>query len=206
MGLINTFEVHASKSLLWLFAIILSIMAVGCSKKESAIESLKVKNIAVSTDSLGIYSSQGDLAIVKLLLDTGIDVNSKNSLGSNALIEASWAGKEKVVSYLIDEAKADVNSASSTQLTALSAAIAQKQEPVALLLLEHGANPNVVDPTGSTPLIESAWQGNLPLVKALLAKGANPNYKRPDNSFTALKAAEGKPEIVQALKTAGATE
>lgn len=205
MNSIITFRGQPSKSLLWLFAILLSIMAVGCSKKDSAIESLKAKNIAVSTDSLGIYSSQGDLATVKLLLDTGIDVNSKNSLGSHALIEASWGGKEKVVSYLI-QAKADVNLASSSQLTALSAAIAQKQEPVALLLLEHGANPNVVDPMGSTPLIESAWHGNLSLVKALLAKGANANYKRPDNGFTALKAAEGKPEVVQTLKTAGATE
>lgn len=199
------FQTLTSKSLLWLFAIFILAATAGCSKKDSAIESLKAKNIAVTADSLGIYSSQGDLPTVKLLLDAGIDVNAKNSSGSNALIEASWAGKQEVVSYLM-EAKADVNSASSGQLSALSAAVGQKQEPVALFLLERGANPNVVDPTGSTPLIEAAWQGNLSLVKALLAKGANANYKRPDNGFTALKAAGSKPDIAQALKTAGATE
>jgi len=169
-------------------------------------ESLQ-KNVAVSADSLGVYSSKGNLGTVKLLLDAGIEVNTKNSRGSNALIEASWAGKQEVVSYLLD-AKADVNSASSGKLTALSAAVNQKQESVALLLLEHNANPNVVDSAGSTPLIEAAWQGNLPLVKALLAKGAAPNYKRPDNGFTALKAAvaTNKTDVVQALKAAGATE
>jgi len=180
-------------------------MVAGC-KKDSPLESLHKKNIAVSTDSLGIYSSQGDLAMVKLLLDAGIEVNTKNSRGSNALIEASWAGKQEVVSYLLD-AKADVNSASSGKLTALSAAVNQKQESVALLLLEHSAKPNVVDSAGSTSLIEAAWQGNLSLVKALLAKGAALNYKRPDNGFTALKAvvATNKTDVVQALKAAGAT-
>ncbi|MFZ1545572.1 MAG: ankyrin repeat domain-containing protein, partial [Candidatus Nitrotoga sp.] len=170
-------------------------------------ESLPEKNIAVSADSLGVYSSKGDLKTVKLLLNAGIEVNTKNSRGSNALIEASWAGKQEVVSYLLD-AKADVNSASSGQLTALSAAVNQKHESVALLLLEHGANPNAVDSVGSTPLIEAAWQGNLALMKTLLAKGATPNYKRPDNGFTALKAAvaTNKTDAVQALKAAGATE
>ena len=194
-----------SKSLLWVFAIVLLAMAAGCSKKDSAIESLKAKNVAVAAESLILYSSQGGLPTVKLLLDAGIDVNAKNSLGSNALIEASWAGKQEVVSYLLDN-KADVNSASSSQLSPLSAAVGQKQEAIALLLLERGANPNVVGATGSTPLIEAAWQGNVSLVRALLAKGGNANYKRPGSDFTVLKAAAGKLEIIQALKAAGATE
>jgi ankyrin repeat protein len=201
----NTFQTYPYKTILWILAILFSILTVGCSKKDSAIESLKAKNVTITADSLGIYSSQGDLPTVKLLLDAGIDVNAKNSRGSNALIEASWAGKQEVVSYLL-EAKADVNSASSAGFTALNAAISQKQEPVAFLLLERDANPNVVDNSGSTPLIEAAWQGNLPLIKAMLAKGANANYKRPDNGFTAVKAAANKTDILQALKAAGATE
>lgn len=195
-----------SKYLLWLFACFFLLMGAGCSKKDSAIDSLKAKNIAITADSLAVYSSQGDLPVVKLLLDAGIDVNAKNSRGSNVLIEASWAGKQEVVSYLLLEAKANINSTSSTQLSALSAAIGQKHETVALLLVDHGANPNVFDISGSTPLIEAAWLGQLTLVKTLLSKGANANYKRSDNGFTALKAAASKPEIIQALKAAGATE
>jgi ankyrin repeat protein len=199
------YETKTSKSLIFLLAFFLLAMASGCSKKDSATDSLKTKNIAVSADSLAIYSSQGELPTVRLLLDAGIDVNAKNSRGSNALIEASWAGKQEIVSQLLD-AKADVNSVSTGKLSALSAAIGQRQELVALYLLEHGANPNIVDSTGSTPLIEAAWQGSLPLVKLLIAKGANANYKRADNGFTALKAAGGKSEITGILKAAGATE
>jgi uncharacterized protein len=204
MKTFNIFQFNNSKSLLWLIAFFLLVLAAGCSR-DSAIESLKKKNIAVSADSLGVYSNRGDLKTVKLLLKAGVEINAQNSHGSNALTDASWAGQKVVVSYLLD-AKADVNSPSSAKFTALSAAISQKQVAIALLLLEHGANPNIVDPGGSTPLIEAAWQGSLPLVKALLAKGAAPNYKRSDGGFTALKAAGNKTDIVQALKAAGATE
>lgn len=207
MKTLNAIQFQGSKPLIWLIAIFLLVAAAGCSKKDSAIESPKKKSIAVSVDSLSIYSSQGDLATVKLLLDSGIEVNAKNSRGSNALIEASWAGKQEVVSYLL-AAKADVNLANSGNLTPLRAALGQRHEPVALLLLEHGANPNVVDPTGSSPLIEAAWQGSLPLVKALLAKGADVNYKRPSDGLTALKAAvaANKTDVIQAIKAVGVTQ
>lgn len=208
MRSISNHQPRTFKYLLWLLvAFFISIISLGCSKKDSSIESLKAKDIAISAENLCGFSGQGDLPTVKLLLDAGVDVNAKNSRGSNALIEASWAGKQEVVSYLLDN-KADVNPASSGQFSALSAAIGQRQEPVALLLLERGANPNIVDPAGSTPLIEAVWAGNLSLVKALLAKGANTNFKRPDNAYTALKlaVAHNKLELVQVLKASGAVE
>jgi len=197
----------SSKPLILIVVMVLLGTVVGCTSYDSAIETLKKKNIAISSDNLCMYSSQGDLAMVELLVIAGIDVNTRNSSGSTALIEASWAGKQGVVSYLLD-AKADVNSATSGKLTALSAAVYHKQESVALLLLERGANPNVIDSSGTTPLIEAAWQGSISLVKGLLAKGALPNYKRRDNGFTALKAAvaANKMDIAQVLKAAGATE
>ena len=92
------YQTSISKSLLWLLACSFLVVAAGCSIKDSAIESLKAKNIVVNTDSLGIYSSRGDLPTVKLLLEAGVDVNSKESRGSNALIEASWAGKQEILS------------------------------------------------------------------------------------------------------------
>jgi ankyrin repeat protein len=204
---LNTFQFQDSKPLLCLIAIFLFVIAAGCSNKDSPIKSLQQKKIAVSADNLCFFASKGDLATVKLLLDAGVDVNAKDSRGSRALIDASWAGKQDVVLHLLD-AKADVNGASAGQLTALSAAINTKQESLALLLLERGANPNIVDPAGSSPLIECSWQGNVPLVKALLAKGAMPNYRRPSDGMTALKVAVAaqKADIIQMLKAVGATE
>lgn len=200
---INLF--HASKTLRWVIVIFLLAIATGCGNKDSAIESLKSRNITISADNLGAFAGQGDLATVKLLIDAGVDVNAKNSQGGNALTDACWSGRQDVVSYLLD-AKADLGSASAGHITPLSAAVNQKHAAIALILLDRGANPNTVDPTGSTPLIEASWQGSLPLVKALLAKGANANYKRPDNGFTALKATGNTPEIALLLKAAGATE
>ena len=123
-----------SSNVVWHHATVTRARHRRMQQKNSAIESLQKKNIAVSADSLGIYSSQGDLAMVKLLLNAGIEVNAKNSPGSNALIEASWTGKQEILLYLLD-AKADVNSLTSVQFKALSAAINQKQEPVVLLRL-----------------------------------------------------------------------
>jgi len=142
-----------------------------------------------------------------ITVDNDVAIICLKKQESNPLIDASWAGKVEVVSSLL-YAESDVNSASSSGLTALSAAVMQKHETIALLLLEHGANPNVVYSNGNTPLIEAAWQGSLPVLKALLAKGAAPNYKRPDDGLTALKAAMSvnKADVVQALKDAGAIE
>jgi ankyrin repeat protein len=207
MKIMTTFDVHRTQSLLWITSILLLLMIAGCSNEESAIKSLQQKKIAISADSLCFFANKGDLATVKSLLSAGVDVNAKDSRGSRALIDASWAGKQDVVLHLLD-AKADVNGASTGQLTALSAAINTKQESLALLLLERGANPNVVDPAGSSPLMECAWQGNVSLVKALLAKGAVPNYRRPSDGMTAMKFATAakKADIIQILKAAGATE
>lgn len=212
---------HSSRLLLTLFFVAL---ATGCSKDDATVESPKVgdvvikdesidivytantpniSDIAITADSLGMFSSQGNIAAVKLLLEAGIDVNARTSAGSIALVEASWMGRHEVVSYLIEK-NADINIASSTNITALSAAISQKHEGVALLLIAHGANPNLVDAAGSTPLIEAAWQGNLPLVRALLASGANVNFKRSGDRVTPLKAAYDRPDVVQVLKAAGA--
>jgi ankyrin repeat protein len=207
MKTLRTSQSDHFKPLWWLIAIFILVMAGGCDTKDSSIASLQKKNIPLTVESLSFYSNKGDLETVKLLVNAGVDVNTINSSGNNALIEATWVGKQEVVSYLLD-AKANVNFISSKKLTPLSAAVNQKQESIAELLLEHGANPNIIDTAGSTPLIEAAGQGNLPLVNALLAKGADANYRRPNDKLTALRAASGanKQEIVQALKSAGASE
>lgn len=207
MKTFSIFRFRSSKAPLWLVAFFLLMMVTGCSKKDSAVSSLKEQHVAVSADSLCFYASMGDLGKIKLLLDAGIEVNTKNSKGSTALIEAAWTGKKEVVSYLLD-VKADVNLASSEQMTALGAAVDKKQEPVALLLLEKGANPNVVDASGSSPLMNASWLGTSSVVKALLKKGALPNYIRPKDGSTAIKiaVAANHQDIVQLLKASGATE
>jgi hypothetical protein len=72
MKILNTFQFHGSKSLLWLITIFLLVIAAGCSKKDSAVDSLQKKKIAVSADSLSFYSSKGDLECPRALKITQI--------------------------------------------------------------------------------------------------------------------------------------
>jgi len=184
----------------------LLVSSIYFSMDHSASVYLQRKNIPISANSLSFYSAHGDLQMVRLLIEAGVDVNEKNNQGSTALIEASWAGEAEVALTLLN-VNADVNMLSSSMLTALSAASNQKKESVSLLLLTHGANPNIVDQNGSSLLMHAAWQGNLTMLKELLARGANPNYKSPEG-FTALKAAASNrnTDVVRALEYAGATE
>lgn len=185
--------------------LVLLVSAIHLAKDDSAAAYLQ--RFPTTADSLSFYAAQGNLKTVNLLIEADVDLNNKNGNGGNALIDASWAGKEEVVSALL-KAGANVNMATDGGLTALAAAVIQKHEAVALLLLSHGANPNNVDSRGNTLLIDAAWQGNLTLVEALLAKGSNPNYRRPNDGFTALRAAASnrKMTVVHALKSAGAIE
>ena len=73
MKTFSTFQFHSSKSLLWLIGFFLLVMVAGCSSKDSAISSLGKKGITISADSLSFFSSTGDLATVKLLLDAGVE-------------------------------------------------------------------------------------------------------------------------------------
>ena len=189
-----------------IIALSLLVYGIYFSMDHSAAIYLQRKHIPITTDSLSFYSTRGDLEIINLLIEAGVDINAKTSVGGRALIDSSWAGKKDVVLRLLN-AKADINVASTSGLTALSAAINQNHESLALLLLAHDANPNVADLNGNTLLIDAAWRGDLLIVKALLASGANLNYMRPDNKITALKAAisNGKMDIAQVLKFLGAS-
>jgi ankyrin repeat protein len=198
---------HVSAATRALGALFICVVIAGCSGKDTALESLKKQNIAVTVDSLAFHASQGDLPVAKLLIDAGVDANARTSRGSLPLVDAAWAGKQEVVSFLLDS-RADVNATSSGQLTALSAAVKQKHGKIVEMLLERGANPNIADAGGGTPLMDLAWQGDLPLVSALLKKGAATNPKRTADGLTALKAAAAanRADIVQVLKAAGASE
>lgn len=146
-------------------------------------------HLPITIDSLIASTIRGRTETVKSLINAGVPVNSRDSLGSTPLIHASWAGRQDIVQFLIDK-NVDVNAFSSNSLTALLAAVFQKHEAIALMLLQHGANPNAVDAKGTSPLIEAAWQGNLNLIIALIARGADVNYMRPSDGLTALAAAK----------------
>lgn len=74
------------------------------------------------------------IAMAKLLLDAGADINSQTKLGNTALIHASMVGNIELVKFLIDRG-ADVNIKNSNKRTALY--YAKNAEIRKLLLKSH---------------------------------------------------------------------
>jgi hypothetical protein len=97
------------------------------------------------TDALAEAARKGDAAVVKKLLDEGVDVNTKYRYGATALSYACDRGHLDVVKLLIERG-ADVNVKDTfygaTPLTwAVSPAMGRKPQhaEVVRLLLQHGA-------------------------------------------------------------------
>jgi len=146
----------------------------------------------------------GNARQMKLLLESGADVNAQNAFHATALI---WAAGDAVKSRMLIEHGADVNVRTQQGRTPLMAAakrngnadlvrlllekgadvktpgdttlIAAAQSgdvEVMRMLIESGANVNCISPRlGETPLMYAAASDNVESVRLLLAKGANPN-------------------------------
>src|SRR5215467_13764593 len=146
----------------------------------------------------------GNAKQMKLLLESGADVNAQNTFHATALI---WAGGDAVKSRMLIEHGADINVRTQQGRTALMAAAkrngnadlvrvliekgADVKAPgdttlipaaqsgdveIMRLLIESGADVNCISPRlGETPLMYAAASDNVEAVRLLLAKGANPN-------------------------------
>ena len=121
-------------------------------------------------DSDAPCSKEGSSAIVKLLLETGADVNAEDYHGRRAPHWAAGAGNGVMV-RLLAENQADLNAVDGWGRTALMWAI-ENMRLVAFLLLEIGADVKVVARDGSTALHEAAFKWEAAVAGMLLKKGA----------------------------------
>ena len=165
-----------------------------------------------------LAAREGDLAMTRLLVDAGADVNAVAGDGKTALAMAIFNGNYEVASVLVDS-KADVNQPDSQRFTPLFYAVDRRNmetapnfpwmvtaDPLPLIrqLLDAGANANaLVNNTprarmreGSprivfaTALMRAAFAADLELVTLLLEHGADPKVVSRDGE-TMLAAAAG---------------
>ncbi|EAX88855.1 ankyrin repeat protein, putative [Trichomonas vaginalis G3] len=121
---------------------------------------------------LHFASENGNLRLVRSLIECGCDKEAKNSNGCTPLIYASQNGKLEVVQYLISvgankEAKNDFGS------TPLIWASRNGKLGVVQYLISIGTNKEAKDNSGLTPLKYASQYDQLNIVQYLISVGAN---------------------------------
>ncbi|XP_069685687.1 ankyrin-3-like isoform X5 [Periplaneta americana] len=132
-------------------------------------------------------------------LDSGVDINTANANGLNALHLAAKDGHLEIVTDLLKRG-ATVDAATKKGNTALHIASLAGQEEVVKLLVKQGASVNVQSQNGFTPLYMAAQENHDDVVKFLLSKGANQSLATEDG-FTPLAVAmqQGHDKVVAVL-------
>ena len=129
-------------------------------------------------------SQRGHLAIVKVLLEAGSNVNqARTSNGGSPLYIASENGNVALVKVLI-EAGGNVNQATTdNEATPLFMASFNGHVDIVRLLLQHpNIDTNKKTNRGDSPLYIASKKGNVTLVKGVKKGGGNVNQRLLDGS------------------------
>jgi hypothetical protein len=144
----------------------------------------------------------GNLEIVKFLLNSGAKINSKNFEKRTPLMMLDEDATPELVNLLLGYG-AKINSADKKKNTALILAAAYAGKDVIQALISAGANVNAVNKQGETALMNAAENGETEIVQLLLGSGADANARNRDGK-TALSLAKID-EAKQYLIAYGAT-
>nr|XP_023654108.1 ankyrin-3-like isoform X1 [Paramormyrops kingsleyae] len=141
----------------------------------------------------------GNLDKVLEYLKDGVDINTCNQNGLNALHLAAKEGHLELVEELLDRG-AFVDSATKKGNTALHIASLAGQQEVAKLLVKRGASVNAQSQNGFTPLYMASQENHLDVVRYLLENDGNQSTATQDG-FTPLAIAlqQGHDQVVALL-------
>ena len=138
-------------------------------------------------------------AIVRMLLQAGVNINMTDSDGHTALSRAAWSGRADIVQFLLKRG-AKPNKGAGSGDTPLHVAAHCGNINVAKQLIDKGADPNRKNIWGSTPLIQAVQSNKINMVKYLVTLGADQNIAN-DYKTTPLRHAHrlGYSDIVNFL-------
>ncbi len=157
------------------------------------------------------------MAMVRVLLDAGADIEQEGPVGATPLMAASGQHHSPEMVELLLARGADVNRRGYNDTTPLYHAVRKGQAAIAEVLVRHGADVKAGNAEGQTPLHYAALHNMASTVTLLLARGADINA-RDNEGKTALAWALGKtpasfigtappvPPMVTLLRERGATE
>ncbi|KAM9329311.1 uncharacterized protein PAF06_001313 [Gastrophryne carolinensis] len=148
---------------------------------------LERKRKSDSNTSFLKAARSGNVDKVLEYLKGGIDINTSNQNGLNALHLAAKEGHLQLVNELLERGSS-VDSATKKGNTALHIASLAGQVEVVKTLVKQDANVNAQSQNGFTPLYMAAQENHLDVVKYLLENGANQSTATEDG-FTPLAVA-----------------
>ena len=199
------------------FTIILILVLISCSKnssdgelrelEKSKLEQVNTNNIKPIINTELIEAIQnGNLEIVKLLIEKGADINDTfevkigyNTYYMTPLIYSSYLGNLSLVKYLVENG-ANVNAKGKYGDMALGTALEKGHLEIVKYLIEHGADINAKGKYGDTALKVASEKGHLEMVNYLVEHGADVNTKgKYDDTALRTASEKGHLEIVKYL-------
>ncbi|XP_043543538.1 ankyrin repeat domain-containing protein 29 isoform X4 [Chiloscyllium plagiosum] len=148
---------------------------------------------------------KGNVTLLRLLLNSGrMDADCKDSLGTTALMVASYCNNKDCVRELILQG-ADINLQRESGSTALYFAAQQGNDTIVKFLLEYGASTELATKDGATPLSIASQYGHIKVVDILLNRRCNVNIQLKDGATSLFLAAQGGHlNVVKMLLASGA--
>ncbi|MCR9235008.1 MAG: ankyrin repeat domain-containing protein [bacterium] len=130
---------------------------------------------------LGIAANDNQFEIVKLLVESGADINNRNKYGT-PIFAAVWSGNPEIVDYLIKKGVGGtINCGCQQGWTPLHKAARKGYLDIVKLLIQAGADVNSIDNIGSTPLDHAATFGFSDVANFLIKHHAK--YHKPETQI-----------------------
>jgi hypothetical protein len=122
----------------------------------------------------------GNLNRVRVLLNSGTNVNSRGNVGWTPMQGAAEGGHTAIVKLLFNRG-ANINRRDDNGLTPLMDAAGEGHLDTVRFLLDKGANINARSNNGWTALRCAAESASFPVIRLLLNRGANVNIRGFNN-------------------------
>lgn len=124
---------------------------------------------------LMIGAWEGNIALMRLFISRGADINQLNANGESALALAAWRGKMEAARWLVERG-ARIN-APARRWSPLHYAVFAGNEEMMEYLIGLGADINARSTNGSTVLMMAVYEGREGLARKLIEKGADRSPK-----------------------------
>jgi ankyrin repeat protein len=124
--------------------------------------------------------------VLTTLLNSGTDINSRQSEGLTPLMVAACFSDKRSTLELLLERGADVNLYDHGKRTALMHCINCNRKEETKILIKKGANINAQDKYGMSALMKACYLGNVEIVRFLLKHGAVTKFREKRSGNTAI--------------------